>query len=43
MRASCQVSSRLGARLFARAGFERIGEQWVDPEFGANVRMWREI
>jgi GNAT superfamily N-acetyltransferase len=32
-----------GSRLFARAGFEQIGEQWVDPEFGANVRMWREI
>lgn len=32
-----------GARLFARAGFVRVGEPWVDPEFGANVRMWREI
>ncbi|WP_177191463.1 GNAT family N-acetyltransferase [Nocardioides luteus] len=32
-----------GACLFAREGFEQIGEPWVDPEFGANVRMWREI
>ena len=32
-----------GARLFARAGFRQVGESWTDPEFGANVRMWREI
>ena len=32
-----------GSRLFARLGFEQIGEPWVDPDFGANVRMWREV
>lgn len=32
-----------GAVLFGRLGFARIGEPWEDPEFGANVRMWRTV
>ncbi|MER6975176.1 GNAT family N-acetyltransferase [Nocardioides sp. NPDC000445] len=32
-----------GQRLFARAGFEQLGEPWVDQEFGPNVRMWRTV
>lgn len=32
-----------GAMLFARLGFTTIGEPWQDPEFGSNVRMWREV
>lgn len=32
-----------GAVLFDRLGFVRTGEPWEDPEFGANVRMWRTV
>jgi N-acetylglutamate synthase-like GNAT family acetyltransferase len=30
-----------GVALFRRAGFEQVGEGWMDLEFGPNVRMVR--
>ena len=37
-------NARTPARtLYERAGFEQLGEEWVDPEIGPHVRMWREV
>jgi GNAT superfamily N-acetyltransferase len=29
--------------FYRRAGFETFGDEWVDPEIGPHVRMWRPI
>ncbi|GAB2980416.1 GNAT family N-acetyltransferase [Nocardioides montaniterrae] len=37
-------NARTPARtLYARAGFEVVGAEWVDPEIGPHVRMWRRL
>jgi len=30
-------------RFYERAGFTAIGEEWVEPELGPHVAMWRDV
>jgi predicted GNAT family N-acyltransferase len=35
-------NARTPARsLYGRAGFRQVGDEWVDPDIGPHVRMWR--
>jgi predicted GNAT family N-acyltransferase len=31
------------SRFYERAGFAVHGDEWVDPEIGPHVAMWRDI
>lgn len=31
------------SRFYERAGFQQIGDPWVDAEIGPHVRMWRSV
>ena len=30
-------------RFYERAGFVARGDEWVDPEIGPHIAMWREL
>jgi GNAT superfamily N-acetyltransferase len=30
-------------RFYESAGFVAVGDEWVDPEIGPHIRMWREV
>jgi predicted GNAT family N-acyltransferase len=30
-------------RFYERAGFAAHGDEWVDPEIGPHIAMWREV